>query len=126
MNQVRKAYILEAAALLEPKGPRPCDCDTCDCGNTGDLREVEAWDTQKALYDQLVNLAEAEPTVKVSFDLWRNGNWVGMTEGKTVQEARQMVLDSGMHNAELIIMTPFYDFGQSKETYELMIGQRAR
>ncbi|KQU17627.1 hypothetical protein ASG63_08965 [Methylobacterium sp. Leaf94] len=37
------------AVLVEPKGPRPCDCDRCTCMNTGDLRDVTDWDTSAAL-----------------------------------------------------------------------------
>jgi hypothetical protein len=32
------------AKLVEPKNPRPCDCTSCDCGNSGDLRAVVEWD----------------------------------------------------------------------------------
>jgi hypothetical protein len=38
----------EAAREVEPKSPRPCDCDSCDCGNSGDLRAVAWWDTATA------------------------------------------------------------------------------
>lgn len=37
------------AALVEPKGPRPCDCTSCYCGNLGDHRDVTDWDTATAL-----------------------------------------------------------------------------
>lgn len=37
------------AALVEPKGPRPCDCDRCTCMNSGDVRDVTDWDTSAAL-----------------------------------------------------------------------------
>ncbi len=30
--------------VIEPKNPRPCDCTSCDCGNSGDLRAVADWD----------------------------------------------------------------------------------
>jgi hypothetical protein len=32
------------AKVIEPKNPRPCDCTSCDCGNSGDLRAVVDWD----------------------------------------------------------------------------------
>ena len=32
------------AKLVEPKNPRPCDCTSCDCSNSGDLRAVVEWD----------------------------------------------------------------------------------
>lgn len=39
----RAAYE-RAAQLVEPKSPRPCDCEVCDCGNSGDLSAVVQWD----------------------------------------------------------------------------------
>lgn len=35
----------EAAAFLTPKRPRSCDCDICDCQNSGDLQDVTSWDS---------------------------------------------------------------------------------
>lgn len=29
-------------------GPRPCDCERCDCGNVGDAQAVAAWDERAA------------------------------------------------------------------------------
>ena len=43
----------EAAREVEPKGPRPCDCDSCDCGNSGDLRAVAWWDEAAANADAI-------------------------------------------------------------------------
>lgn len=40
-------------AKLLPKNPRPCDCDICDCRNSGDLAAVTAWDRQQADVDLL-------------------------------------------------------------------------
>lgn len=37
--------------LLEPSGPRPCDCTRCDCGNVGDAAHVTSWDAQRDLYE---------------------------------------------------------------------------
>ena len=37
------------AKLCEPKRPRPCDCDHCDCGNSGDRAAVVDWDVSNAL-----------------------------------------------------------------------------
>lgn len=40
---------IEACArLVEPNGPRPCDCERCYCGNHGDLEAVAAWDADAA------------------------------------------------------------------------------
>lgn len=33
---------------IEPTGPRPCDCDSCSCGNIGDAQTVAAWDEATA------------------------------------------------------------------------------
>lgn len=33
-----------AAREIGPKIERPCSCDICDCGNSGDLRAVAYWD----------------------------------------------------------------------------------
>lgn len=32
------------ARLVEPKTPRPCDCERCSCGNIGDAESVARWD----------------------------------------------------------------------------------
>jgi hypothetical protein len=45
---VREAVIEQCAKLVEPKRPRPCDCERCDCGNSGDLEAVAAWDADAA------------------------------------------------------------------------------
>lgn len=38
------------AALVEPKGPCPCDCGgRCYCDNAGDLRDMTDWLTATAL-----------------------------------------------------------------------------
>jgi hypothetical protein len=37
------------ARVCEPKSPRPCDCDYCDCGNSGDRAAVVDWDASNAL-----------------------------------------------------------------------------
>ena len=37
------------AKLCEPKNPRPCDCDRCDCGNATDARMVAEWDEAAAM-----------------------------------------------------------------------------
>ena len=36
------------AKKIEPTGPRPCDCDSCDCGNKDDAERVAAWDEAMA------------------------------------------------------------------------------
>lgn len=59
----RKIYLLEARAalaaaepvireqcakMIEPSFPRPCDCETCSCGNRDDAERVAAWDEAAA------------------------------------------------------------------------------
>lgn len=41
--------VAEIKRLLIPSGPRPCDCDRCDCGNVDDAQQVAAWDEQNGL-----------------------------------------------------------------------------
>lgn len=48
---------------------------------------------------------------KLMFDLWRNGYWIGMAEGETVEKAKQMVIDSGLRDPEKIVMLPYYGSG---------------
>jgi len=39
----------DLAEVVAPVGKRPCTCDICDCGNSGDLIAVTDWDTSNAL-----------------------------------------------------------------------------
>jgi hypothetical protein len=48
--------IEEAAKLVRPKKPRPCDCERCYCGNHGDLEAVAVWDADKANADAILAL----------------------------------------------------------------------
>ena len=52
-QESRRSALKEAATLIGPKGKRPCDCDTCDCGNSGDMRAVAWWDEAKANADAI-------------------------------------------------------------------------
>lgn len=45
LRETWDAAIESAAKLSEPEGKRPCDCDRCDCGNSGNLEAVSYWDT---------------------------------------------------------------------------------
>lgn len=36
------------AQAIDPKDRRPCDCDSCYCGNLGDAQAVADWDACKA------------------------------------------------------------------------------
>ena len=44
-----KAIAEDLAGVVAPVGTRPCTCDICDCGNSGDLIAVTDWDTSNAL-----------------------------------------------------------------------------
>jgi hypothetical protein len=56
----RNAVIEECAKAIEPKGTRPCDCETCDCGNTGDMQAVAWWDEARANADRIRTLRQPE------------------------------------------------------------------
>lgn len=38
----------KCAKIAEPNGPRPCDCERCDCHNQGDAEAVARWDADMA------------------------------------------------------------------------------
>ncbi|MET4210482.1 hypothetical protein [Bradyrhizobium sp. LA2.1] len=57
--QVRLATIEECAKLVEPKQPRPCDCERCYCSNRGDMEAVASWDADA--YNAKAIRALAEP-----------------------------------------------------------------
>lgn len=44
---VRDAYG-DAAKVVAPKTPRPCACESCDCGNQDDAQRVAEWDAENA------------------------------------------------------------------------------
>jgi hypothetical protein len=47
-NAVKMDTIEACAKIVEPKGPRPCDCERCYCGNHGDIEAVASWDADAA------------------------------------------------------------------------------
>jgi hypothetical protein len=49
-EQARVEAIEECAKAIEPKGPRPCDCEPfgCYCKNYDDAQTVAAWDADMA------------------------------------------------------------------------------
>lgn len=61
---VREAVIEQCAKLVEPKRPRPCDCERCDCGNSGDLEAVAAWDADAANAKAIRALSLTRPESK--------------------------------------------------------------
>jgi hypothetical protein len=56
----RRAALEEAATLIGTKGKRPCDCDACDCGNSGDMRAVAWWDEAKSNAERIRALAASD------------------------------------------------------------------
>lgn len=59
-EQVKHDTIEACAKLIEPKQPRPCDCERCDCHNQGDAEAVAAWDTDAASAKAIRALAVTE------------------------------------------------------------------
>jgi hypothetical protein len=56
------AEMQEAAAkLVEPKVPRPCDCESCYCHNSDDAAAVLAWDQSVGDAARIRALPIAEP-----------------------------------------------------------------
>ncbi|WP_028136143.1 hypothetical protein [Bradyrhizobium japonicum] len=45
------------AKIAEPSGPRPCDCERCDCHNQGDAEAVASWDAGMATANAIRALA---------------------------------------------------------------------
>lgn len=58
-RQVKLDTIEACAKLVEPKGPRPCDCEPagCYCHNTGDAAAVAGWDADMAAANSIRALA---------------------------------------------------------------------
>jgi hypothetical protein len=55
------ARVLKAAAeAIAPKGPRRCDCTSCDCGNSGDAQSVAQWDAEMGAAQKVRALSPPE------------------------------------------------------------------
>ena len=48
IHKRRNEAIEACAQIVEPKGPRPCACERCDCHNQRDAEAVAAWDMAAA------------------------------------------------------------------------------
>ena len=48
LKQAVRDALEEAAKLVAPKTPRPCACESCDCGNQDDAQRVAEWDAENA------------------------------------------------------------------------------
>jgi hypothetical protein len=59
VENVRAKTIDECAKVIEPKGPRPCDCEPggCYCHNYGDAQTVAAWDADWAAAQMIRRLS---------------------------------------------------------------------
>jgi hypothetical protein len=59
-QQVKLDTIEACAKLIEPKTPRPCDCEPlhCYCRNQGDADAVASWDTDAQNAKTLREFAE--------------------------------------------------------------------
>jgi len=47
------------AKVCEPKTPRPCDCESCDCGNSTSARMVAEWDESASIVKAIRARSEA-------------------------------------------------------------------
>jgi hypothetical protein len=63
---------------------------------------------------------------KLMFDLWRNGYWIGMAEGETIEQARQSVVEAQLKDQDKIIMLPYYGKGTSVQTYEAVMVSKPK
>lgn len=60
----------------------------------------------------------------ITYDLWLNERWVGMSDGYTPALARQRGEESlGKATMDKVIMTPFMGRGTSQATYEALMGR---
>lgn len=62
-QQVKLDTIEACAKLIEPKGPRPCDCEPfgCYCHNNGDAATVASWNADMAAANSIRALALTTP-----------------------------------------------------------------
>lgn len=61
------------------------------------------------------------------FDLWMNDAWIGMSEGETSVQARELVTATWpKFTADQIVMTPFEGPGTSLVTYKMCTGREAK
>ena len=76
------------ARLCEPTGPRPCDCERCDCGNATDARMVAEWDEATSIARRIRGGEQAAPVAKLVEALRRILEVPGntMSDGKALKE----------------------------------------
>jgi len=48
LKQAVRDALEDAAKLVAPKTPRPCGCESCDCGNKDDAQRVAEWDAENS------------------------------------------------------------------------------
>lgn len=74
------------AALRERQGKRPCDCESCDCGNSGDTYSVGSWDGANWILGEVEAMLAASPPAATEGAGWvrvpreqleRWAEWVG-------------------------------------------------
>lgn len=80
----RAAIIEECAKVVEPKGPRPCDCDRCYCHNMGDAEAVASWDADAYNAKAIRALAVPSTDGKCGASRCRDLGCFGMCEASTV------------------------------------------
>lgn len=71
--QATRDAFKEAAKLIGPHGPRPCDCEPwgCCCQNPSDTAAVAAWDQETALAAAIRALATAPAETEKPETGWR-------------------------------------------------------
>jgi len=52
-EEAERNALERAERIVRPSGPRPCDCERCSCGNSGDLAAVATWDSDTARADEI-------------------------------------------------------------------------
>ena len=57
MNPELREFI---AGLRAKNGKRPCDCTSCDCGNSGDTYSVGSWDGTEWALKELESLVPSQ------------------------------------------------------------------
>ena len=59
-SRAASAYAL-LAELRAKNGKRPCDCQSCDCGNSGDTYSVGSWDGANWILGEVEAMLAASP-----------------------------------------------------------------
>jgi hypothetical protein len=58
---VAAAERAECAKVADPKSSRGCDCERCDCGNSGNAERAAQWDAETAIAAAIRTRAVDQP-----------------------------------------------------------------